>query len=436
MSDGTMLDEQAIRVIVAATSRAERAALCEQLRRPGGMLVEEVGSWREVRDHLDELRYDVAVVSGAVGGISAIELNQNIKMFCKEPPATILLDMAGNMHAAIKAFHCGFADYLPREPGRDLGLRDAVVAAYRIISAERARTQRFRELERLAQQDSVTGLPNHHYLLERLDQLIGLGKRHGSAFGVMLIRVNRLDRIRSSFGGTVGDAVLYAFAKRLHTVSRRSAMHGRFADDCFLYLLEGDVTEESVVGACARLKEALAFSLELENVGLTVSASVAASIFPGAGNTVEALLEAAGAKLRQIPEALEEQGISGIGDDGSEPAKRAPSFRSAQPESIMVPTVPLDQKSPGTATRLSDRRNAVRRRCLKRGLLVLSNGFSTVNCVIRDLSEAGARVEVEGSFNPLEGFELRLVESGRQYKVEKRWQNGNRLGLKFLQQVR
>ncbi len=71
----------------------------------------------------------------------------------------------------------------------------------------------------------------------------------------------------------------------------------------------------------------------------------------------------------------------------------------------------------------------------KRGILAINNGFSTIDCVICDLSTGGARVKLLAPVDmPLNRVSLVVTESGEKFAAEKRWQNGQDLGLQFLDQ--
>jgi diguanylate cyclase (GGDEF)-like protein len=470
MSETTIQNDRAIQVIVACSEAGERQEMCELLGKNRRLLVRAAADWDELRSYLNSDICDVVVLTAEVDGLSGFEINQRLRTFVRDPPATVMVDALGTAHSVIKAFRCGFADYVPKDWRRDTDLRDAVMHAAATVSTAREQAQHIRDLERMAQRDSVTGLANRYYLRERLNQSIEIGRRHGVPFAATLIRVNDLDRIRSVFGSKVADAVLMAFAKRLQAASRKSSTFGRLNDDTFLYLLEQEATEESLAGACARLTAALTFSLDLDDVSLSVSANVAAGAFPRDGTTIPQLLNAAERGLQvtlastadslpseadhaagSMPAAgpdaaiatatfvvqdtpasmrIEPGALSTAREDGDlrvmEPASREAAALTEMPVSANAAIEAI------LTTRINNRRNAVRHRCLKRGMLVFNNGFSTVNCLVRDLSDTGARIEVDGSFDMLQAFELRLLESGQRFRVEKRWQTGNKYGLRFI----
>lgn len=66
-----------------------------------------------------------------------------------------------------------------------------------------------------------------------------------------------------------------------------------------------------------------------------------------------------------------------------------------------------------------ERRQAVRHRVLKRGLIVL-NGRSTIACTVRNQSDSGALLRIETSFRIPDVFELVLDGRRRRCRVARR----------------
>jgi len=411
-------DERATQVIVACGDAYERAEICELLRRDHQFFVRQAAEWDELSAHMDAAPCDVVVLTAEFGDISGFEANHRLKTFLTDPPATVMVGVPGTPHAVIKAFRCGFADYVPHDQRHSADLHDAVLRAAEIATRQREISQRVKDLERLAQRDSTTGLVNRHYLSERLEQLTAIGRRHGVNFAAILIRVDHFEQIAGVFGCKVADAVLLAFARQLRSASRKSDTYGRLNRDTFLYLVDQQVTPATVAGACARLRNALSFTLDLDAATLSLSASISAATFPADGQSAAELLLTAEREL-----GIETPFMSSV-------IVSTPLGETAHADTSVVPMAAPALDVVGT--RMSDRRDSVRRRCLKRGMLVFSGGFSTVNCLVRDLSERGARIEVEGSIDMHNVFELRLIESGQHFHVEKRWQSGNKYGLRFV----
>lgn len=75
-------------------------------------------------------------------------------------------------------------------------------------------------------------------------------------------------------------------------------------------------------------------------------------------------------------------------------------------------------------------RGSVRRRTLKEGKLVLDD-WATVDCVIRDLSETGARVEFSGMTEVPEQFRLLIMSANVLMPAKRAWQLGLSIGVHF-----
>ena len=79
-----------------------------------------------------------------------------------------------------------------------------------------------------------------------------------------------------------------------------------------------------------------------------------------------------------------------------------------------------------------EQRRALRRRVLKAGLVAYNERHSTLSCTVRDISDTGARVRVDGSVSAPETFELIIQIDGLEASCEVVWRNGNEVGVRFL----
>ena len=67
---------------------------------------------------------------------------------------------------------------------------------------------------------------------------------------------------------------------------------------------------------------------------------------------------------------------------------------------------------------------------LKQGKVVLSN-WSVLDCVIRDLSDTGARLEFAGPTELPKEFRLLIVSTNLLFPAELAWQRGLAAGVHF-----
>ena len=78
-----------------------------------------------------------------------------------------------------------------------------------------------------------------------------------------------------------------------------------------------------------------------------------------------------------------------------------------------------------------DKRIIRRQRVLKSGKIALAGGASILDCVIRNLSVAGAQVELPSTVGVPDAFTLIDAQTGTSYEAKVAWRKGNRMGVSF-----
>lgn len=79
---------------------------------------------------------------------------------------------------------------------------------------------------------------------------------------------------------------------------------------------------------------------------------------------------------------------------------------------------------------MTDQRNEQRHRTLKGGYIVFNDGRSTIECVVRNLSEGGAQLIVESLIGIPDNFVLQL-KGGSTAKATIAWKRGTTIGIRF-----
>ncbi|MGE6738717.1 PilZ domain-containing protein [Allorhizobium pseudoryzae] len=74
---------------------------------------------------------------------------------------------------------------------------------------------------------------------------------------------------------------------------------------------------------------------------------------------------------------------------------------------------------------------APRRRMLKGARIVFNNGHSTINVVVRDMSETGARVTIENAHSVPDALVL-VLDDGARFDCEVARRTLTELGLRFV----
>jgi hypothetical protein len=79
----------------------------------------------------------------------------------------------------------------------------------------------------------------------------------------------------------------------------------------------------------------------------------------------------------------------------------------------------------------ADKRNKQRQRVLKTGKIIFANGSFTVDCIIRNQSQIGARLQVPLSVAIPDRFTLLDAQSGLRRAAGVVWRKGDELGIQF-----
>jgi hypothetical protein len=80
---------------------------------------------------------------------------------------------------------------------------------------------------------------------------------------------------------------------------------------------------------------------------------------------------------------------------------------------------------------MDEKRSSPRLRSFLKGRVVFNSGQASLECLIRDLSSAGARLELSASVTLPDRFELYLPHRDTTSKVHVQWRRGSQIGVAF-----
>jgi diguanylate cyclase (GGDEF)-like protein/PAS domain S-box-containing protein len=161
------------------------------------------------------------------------------------------------------------------------------LVAFHDVSAARARSL---EMSRLAQHDSLTGLPNRVLFHDRITQAISLAVRQGTELAVLFVDLDQFKRINDSLGHRVGDNLLQSVAHRLVACVRRSDTVCRLGGDEFVILLSQVEHAEDAAFSARKILRALAAPHSIDSKILDIQVSIGVSTYPSDGPDAETLM--------------------------------------------------------------------------------------------------------------------------------------------------
>jgi len=155
--------------------------------------------------------------------------------------------------------------------------------------AERAETQAL--LAHRATHDPLTGLPNRHLLVDRIEQAVARRRRQGGPQPVvMLLDLDRFKLVNDGLGHQAGDHALVELAGRLRTVVRDGDTVARLGGDEFVLLCEDVADRPSAIALARRVVEAVEQPLDIDGRHCSLGASVGITFVDDDDHDAEALL--------------------------------------------------------------------------------------------------------------------------------------------------
>jgi diguanylate cyclase (GGDEF)-like protein/PAS domain S-box-containing protein len=146
-------------------------------------------------------------------------------------------------------------------------------------------------LDKLANHDTLTGLPNRLFLQAHLPEAIVRCQETGTMLAVLFLDLDRFKHINDSRGHEVGDKLLQEIAKRVRAAVRPADIVVRMGGDEFVVVLHKVNAPDEVAIAATRINEVLSAPVMIDGRALVATVSIGVSMFPRDGATMGELLK-------------------------------------------------------------------------------------------------------------------------------------------------
>jgi len=208
----------------------------------------------------------------------------------------------------------GYISWTPRRPGRTLllfilplvalGVVGAGVLTWfmilRLKKASGELADREQQSRHQALHDALSGLPNRHHFVERLQECLdGLVQaRNNGRVAVAYIDVDRFKDVNDTMGHAAGDTLIMSVAQRLQQTLGPQDFLSRFGGDEFAVLRRSH-DAETVTDLAERLRNAFDEPFDVYGQHIRMTASIGIAMAPDHGASPEELMRHADIALYQ-----------------------------------------------------------------------------------------------------------------------------------------
>jgi len=170
-----------------------------------------------------------------------------------------------------------------------VGLVVIAAGVFAALIDHQTRSDAMRELQHMAMNDALTGLPNRVAFQAELARQIGVARATGARIGLCAIDLDRFKEINDIHGHKAGDEVLVALAQRMRDAIGPEDMVARLGGDEFVAITRLD--DRAYLAAFAdRLDATLKAPLALSHFEARLGASIGVAVYPDDAADGEALV--------------------------------------------------------------------------------------------------------------------------------------------------
>lgn len=206
-----------------------------------------------------------------------------------------------------------------QEAGAPMGRLIMLHDVTREASAERARRHLLMRIEQLTPLDALTGLANRKRFIEEHEREHGRAMRAWDSYAIVRLDIDQMAQLNASYGLPVGDTVLERMAEMLRLGRREYDLVARWENDEFAILLPG-ADELAARSVAERIAGTLATATDqTETPAFTASMGVAVCT-PPTGESASDVMRRCGEAL----DAARARGTSQVEFDTLHASQSAP----------------------------------------------------------------------------------------------------------------
>ena len=143
------------------------------------------------------------------------------------------------------------------------------------------------ELRKLANTDTLTGLPNRSYFQTHQQRLVEQKVPHA----LLVFDLDNFKKVNDSMGHEVGDNLLCQVANRIRTIGRKSDTVYRLGGDEFALVVDDTNDIHTITSIAKEILKTIAQPLKLKNHEIVLYSSIGIVLYPEDGSSSQELLK-------------------------------------------------------------------------------------------------------------------------------------------------
>ncbi len=258
--------------------------------------IETCSSAAKALECIKRNNYSVVIADYHMPGMDGVTFLAKAK---KIAPQTVRILFTGkaDLNVAIAAVNEGQIFKLlskPYAPEQLIFVLRQALGHYKMF--EQAEQNEFNALH-----DTLTGLPNRSFLLQKLKDAIALAKRTKTFVGIIFLDLDGFKAVNDRFGHATGNHLLKRAAQLFTGSVRETDIVARYGGDEFVVLLQGIHSEQEAAISARRILESLSDIININSHDCHIGVSMGISLFPTDGTECEELLHNADLAMYHSP---------------------------------------------------------------------------------------------------------------------------------------
>ncbi|TRX57378.1 EAL domain-containing protein [Thalassomonas sp. M1454] len=143
------------------------------------------------------------------------------------------------------------------------------------------------ELRKLANSDTLTGLPNRSFFQANQSQLVSQDAEHA----LLVFDLDNFKKINDSLSHQIGDVLLCKVTERIATITNHKNTFYRLGGDEFSLIIEGNNDIHNITSIADEILNVIAEPYFIRNQEIALSCSIGIALFPDDGSNSHELLK-------------------------------------------------------------------------------------------------------------------------------------------------